>query len=258
VLPKEHGAYGQMAFPILTAFAIAGLSAPAALTALAAIAAFLGHEAVAVLMSRRGPRARRDAGGRAAFWVVVALAVAAAAGVAAIALSPAGARWSFLVPASGAVVVAWLFALHQEKSAAGEVAVALTFSSVALPMCVSAGSRWTAGVTVTVAFATLFVIATLAVRVVVLGTRAGGNPAAVHATRVGLGLACLASSVALVTLRHWSVPWTALGAAAPGVLAAVAIALRPPAPTELRRLGWTLAIASAVTAAVLVFALRPA
>ena len=62
----------------------------------------------------------------------------------------------------------------------------------------------------------------------------------------------------LVTLRHWSVPWTALGATAPGVLAALAIAARPPAPTELRRLGWTLLIASAVTASALVFALRPA
>jgi hypothetical protein len=64
--------------------------------------------------------------------------------------------------------------------------------------------------------------------------------------------------VVFVTLRYWAVPWTALGAAAPGVLAALSIASRPPAPTELRRLGWMLIIASAVTASVLVFALRTA
>jgi hypothetical protein len=258
VLPKEHGAYGQLAFPILTALAIGGLSVAAILTAVAAIAAFLGHEAVAVLAGRRGPRARREAGGLAAFWLVVAATVTVTAGLTAIALSAPVARWSFLMPMSGAVLVAWLFAIHQEKSAAGEIAVALTFSSVALPMCVSAGTPWPAGVTVTVAFATLFVIATLAVRIVVLGTRAGGNPRAVLASRVGLGLVCLASSVVFVTLRYWAVPWTALGAAAPGVLAALSIASRPPAPTELRRLGWMLIIASAVTASVLVFALRTA
>ena len=259
VLPKEHGAYGQMAFPILTALAIGGLSVPAILTAVAAIAAFLGHEAVAVLAGRRGPRARREAGGLAAFWLVVAATVTATSGLAAIALSAAVARWSFVIPMSGAVLVAWLFAIHQEKSAAGEMAVALTFSSVALPMCVSAGTPWPAGVTVTIAFATLFVGATLAVRVVVLGTRAGGNPRAVHATRVGLGLVMsrvergVRDAPALVGPVDG-----ARAATAPGVLAALAIASRPPAPTELRRLGWTLLIASAVTASMLVFALRPA
>jgi hypothetical protein len=258
VLPKEHGAYAQMAFPILTALAIGGLSAPAMLTAVAVIATFLGHEGVAVITGRRGTRARREAGGQATFWLVASATVSATSGLAAIALSAAGARWSFVVPMSGAVLVAWLFAIHQERSAAGEMAVALTFSSVALPMCVSAGTPWPVGVTVAIAFATLFVGATLAVRVVVLSTRAGGNPRAVHATRVGLGLVVLASGMVLVTLRHWSVPWTALGATAPGVMAALAMAARPPAPTELRRLGWTLLIASAVTASVLVFALRPA
>lgn len=258
MLPKEHGAYVQLGFPILTALAIGGLSVSAILTAVAAIATFLGHEPVVVLTGRRGPRARREAGGLAVFWLVIAATVTATAGLAAIVLCAAGARWSFLVPTSGAVLVAWLFAIHQEKSASGEVAVALTFSSVALPMCVSAGMPWMTGVTVAISFATLFVAATLAVRVVVLGTRAGGNPRAVRVTRAGLGLVCLVSSVLLVTLRRWSVPWTALGAAFPGVLAALAIALSPPAPTELRRLGWTLIIASAVTAFMLVVALRPA
>lgn len=258
MLPKEHGAYAQLAFPILTALAIGGVSAPAMLTAVAATAAFLGHEAVVVLTGRRGPRARRDAGTRAVLWLVVAATLATMAGMAAVALSAAGTRWSFLVPLSGAVVVAWLFATHQEKSAAGEVMVALMLSSVALPICVSAGTPRPAGVTVTAAFAALFVVATLAVRVVVLRTRAGGNPRAVRATRAGLGLACVVSSVVFVALRQWAVPWMALGAAVPGVVAALAIASRPPAATDLRRLGWTLMLASAVTAATLVFALRAA
>jgi uncharacterized membrane protein YdjX (TVP38/TMEM64 family) len=42
--PKEHGAYGQLAFPLVTAFAVAGIPPAAALTALAAVAAFVAHE----------------------------------------------------------------------------------------------------------------------------------------------------------------------------------------------------------------------
>ena len=31
LLPKEHGAYGQLAFPLVTAFAVAGVTMPALL-----------------------------------------------------------------------------------------------------------------------------------------------------------------------------------------------------------------------------------
>ena len=46
LLTKEHGAYFQMALPIATSFAIAGVSPPALLFALAVIAGFLAHERV--------------------------------------------------------------------------------------------------------------------------------------------------------------------------------------------------------------------
>jgi len=67
--PKEHGAYGQLVFPLATAFAIAGATAPALLTAIAVTAAFLAHEPLIVLLGRRGVRARRDHFRRAAIWL---------------------------------------------------------------------------------------------------------------------------------------------------------------------------------------------
>jgi len=39
MLPKEHGAYGQIAFPIVTAFLVAGVSTSGLLMATAVIAA---------------------------------------------------------------------------------------------------------------------------------------------------------------------------------------------------------------------------
>lgn len=256
MLPKEHGAYGQMAFPTLTAIAITGATAPAILTALATLAAFLVHEPVAVLAGRRGRRVQREAGMRALCWLTITGAATVIAGFWAVRLTPPAARWSFLVPALGAGVVALLFGARQEKSAAGEIAVAVTFSSVALPIGLSAGLPWTAAAAVALAYATLFVAATLAVRVVVLGTRAGGDPRAVGATRLVLGLVCVVEAGLVVVLRQWSVPRLALFAPAPGVLTAIAIAARPPAPAALRRLGWTVIVASAATAVALVAAFR--
>lgn len=258
LLPKEHGAYGQMAFPMLTALAVGGVATSSLLTAVAVAAAFLSHEALAVLLGRRGPRARREDGRHAAIWVAATVAVSVAAGVAAVALTAPGARWPFVFPIVGALVVGWLFAIREDKSAAGEIAVALTFSSVALPMCVSAGTSWPSAAAVALAFATLFVVATLAVRVVVLGTRGGGNPGAVRATRLGLCVVCVVSAAGLAALRPWFVPALALAASVPGVLAALVIAMRPPASTALRRLGWTFIVLAMVTSVVLVVALRRA
>ena len=44
MLPKEHGAYGQLLFPIATALAIGHPGPGAALLSAAALCAFLGHE----------------------------------------------------------------------------------------------------------------------------------------------------------------------------------------------------------------------
>lgn len=58
--PKEHGAYGQAAFPLLAAFGVAGPSPAGVLLAVAVAAGFLAHEPAVILLGRRGPRARRE------------------------------------------------------------------------------------------------------------------------------------------------------------------------------------------------------
>ena len=49
MLPREHGAYGQLAFPLVTALVIAGVTLSGVLIAVAAIAGFLAHEPLLVL-----------------------------------------------------------------------------------------------------------------------------------------------------------------------------------------------------------------
>ena len=60
MFPKEHGAYGQLLFPLATSLVVAGVTAPALLTAAsAAYAAFMAHEPLSRYCSAaRGPRAR--------------------------------------------------------------------------------------------------------------------------------------------------------------------------------------------------------
>jgi hypothetical protein len=254
LLPREHGAYGQIAFPLVTSFAVAGVSGPAVLVALAAIAGFLAHEPLLVFLGARGVRARREQSRPAAVWLIVTSVIAVGAGLVALWSAPTSIRWSFLLPLLPAVFLAAAIGAKREKSSQGEVAVALAFSLLAVPVCLAAGASVGTALAVGSAFASIFVTGTLGVRVVVLKVRRGGNPEAGRSTRItvvaltsaaGVGLAAAALVAAL--------PWAALTAAAPGLAAAAWIAMFPPAPTRLRTVGWTL-VATAAAAALILLA----
>ncbi|HEY7190670.1 MAG TPA: YwiC-like family protein [Vicinamibacterales bacterium] len=256
ILPREHGAYGQLAFPILTSFFVAGVSAPALLIAVGVSASFLAHEPLLVVLGRRGARARRDQHRQAVAALVAEGAVAALAGVLALVLAPANVRWSLIVPLGAASLLAMAIAIEHEKRALGEVAAALTFSSVAVPMCLAAGALPRTAFSVALAFAAIFVTATLAVRVVILRVRAGGHPRAERRTRVTV---CTVSSALLVSFAWASargaMPWATIAAAAPGLVGALWLSVRPPSPASLRRVGWTLVATSAAAAVILVVGL---
>lgn len=256
MLPREHGAYGQLAFPVATALVVAGVTLPGVLIALAAVAGFLAHEPLLVILGRRGPRARRDHASRAAMWLLTTGTIALAAGGVALGLAPTSTRWSFLLPLLPAAVLAVALVSNREKTAAGEIAAAMAFSGIAIPVCLVAGTALSTALSVAIAFAALFAGSTLGVRVVILKVRGGGDPRQVRAARrlllsltvcVSVGLAIAAMSAVL--------PWTTLLAISPGLLVALALAFRPPPPTRLRTVGWTLVSTSTAAALVLVAAL---
>jgi YwiC-like protein len=56
LLPREHGAYGQMIFPPVTALLICGISVSALACMAAVAAAFVAHEPALILIGRRGAR----------------------------------------------------------------------------------------------------------------------------------------------------------------------------------------------------------
>jgi hypothetical protein len=249
--PKEHGAYGQISFPLVTALAVAGVSVGGLLLTAAAVAGFLAHEPASVLLGLRGPRARRELRGTAVRWLVICAVAGVAAGAGAwVAVEPA-ARWALLVPLAPAILLTVAMFQGRERSAYGEVVAALAFSGVAVPVSLAAGEPWPTGLAVAIPFALLFATTTLAVRVVILRVRGGGNPRATSATRRAVYVLAGSAVVALAALTATGVlPVSVVVSAAPGLLTGTFITANPPPPTRLRALGWTLVTVSVVTAAI--------
>ena len=256
-LPKEHGAYGQICFPLVAAFGVAGFSASGLMIAIAVIAGFLAHEPGAIVLGLRGVRARREYQHRAARWLIACVVAGVVAGAAALATLPPRTRWSVAVPAVPGVVLLAAMAMRREKSWYGESSAALAFAGAAVPVTMAAGAPAAAAWAVAIPFALLFTTTTLAVRVVILRVRGGGDQRATAATRratLALGAVGAAVLIALTAVR-W-LPPTVLLSTTPGLLTAIIVAVRPPAPVHLRRLGWTLVAVSTLTTAVVVATTR--
>lgn len=251
MLPREHGAYSQMALPLLTSFVISGVTLAPVLTGLAVVLGFLAHEPLLVLLGRRGVRVAAEAASRAKRLLVLSGTAMVALGLMAVVLAPPAVRWSFVLPAvPAALVTAGLF-IKQEKSAPAELAVALAFSLSAVPICLSGGTSIPTALSIGAAFAVVFVAGTLAVRVIILKVRAGGKPKAVRTTRgVLTAVATAAVAAFAVAAAGAGLSWVPLLAVSPGVISALLLAFRP-TPPRLKTVGWTLMSTSTATAIIL-------
>ncbi len=253
MLPREHGAYGQIAFPLIAAYAVAGVSTASLLMTVTVIAGFLAHEPAAIVLGQRGGRVKRELGASATRWLVCCLAVGVAAGLAAVSRLDAVTRWSLAIPAvpAGALMLAMI--KGREKSWFGEAAAALAFAGAAVPIALAAGASMDMALAVAIPFALLFTTTTLAVRVVILRVRGGGDPGAAAATqRAALILSGISTlMMGALAMTGWLAS-SVLIAAAPGLLTGVTVAVRPPAATRLRSLGWSLVAVSTLTTLIVI------
>ena len=253
MLPREHGVYAQLLFPLVTAIAI-GVSTPAAFAlAAAVVCSFLAHEPLLVLLGQRGARAGRDQRSRARHWFVPIAVVAAMYAALAIALMPPTARVALIIPAAFAFLVVIVIVAGREHTMAGEILTGLTLASVACPLALAAEASLSAAVTCAAVFATIFVSATLAVHAVIVRTRRQSATA----IRVGAALFAVTSLAALFWLAQ--VGWTRVAgfwAALPFAGVALALVVVLPPAQRLKVVGWTLVAASAATSVVLMVGLR--
>lgn len=240
--PKEHGAYGQLGFPIATSLAMGTPTLSSVLFAAAALAAFLAHEPLLVWMGRRGPRARREHGDRARRYGVSVATLALALGAGAVVTGGVGIVQVTLLPLGFALLGLVLVLKNQERTTLGEVVVGVALPSAAVPVAVAGGVASELALATWVAWSLAFACATASVRSVVARAKSGRRSARLLAfatvATVLLGILCLHLAVARAAFPLLFVCWTLM------VIA--------PHPRHLRRVGWTLVAGTTAMAALTV------
>jgi len=256
LLPREHGAYGQIVMPLLCGLALGRPGAAAWLLAAGAFLGFLSYEPLLVASGRRGRRVQEEHGGRARRLAGGILAAAASLAGAGFALSPPEARWAAVVPpilAAGVSILVWL---ELERTVPGELAVAVALSSAGFPVAVAAGARPGAAAAAWLAWSLGFAAATLAVEVVLARSRAPLRDLARDPGLPSLGMVVLLQATAVALALARLVPAPVPVAVAPMAIASLAVILLRIPARRLKVVGWLAVVGSAATLAVLVTTLR--
>lgn len=274
LLPREHGAYGELAFPLATGLALSGLAWPSLALGSAAVCFFLANEPVAVLLGARGQRLRSQLGGRARDRGGLLLSLGALLGAVGVVAAGRAVWPSILLPVGAGALLIPLALAGKQKTIPGELLVATAFSTLLLPLALPAGTAPTRAVLATAVWWTSFALGTLEVHAIKARHKKGAR------SRWTIWGSPLASGVALAfalwvflgqatpILRAWSSGggMEAGAGGAPGwvpeamrLLPPAAAALLPPAlaifvlsllkvhPRHLKRVGWTLIGANTLT-----------
>ena len=230
LIPREHGAYGQLLFPLLSALLIGHPAPGAYLLGAAAVAAFLAHESLLVVLGQRGSRAAREQRSAARRSLGLFGGFGFVTGLVALVVLPRGALLSLLLPMVLAALVGAAVVMHRERTSSGEVLAAVALSSVSVPVALAGGVPLAGALTIFLVFASVFVTATVAVRAMIARVirKDGPSPAGAAALTLAL-IAALAISAATGRLSPVA-PYAAL----PVCAIALGLTARPPAPRHLR------------------------
>jgi hypothetical protein len=241
--PKEHGAYAVVVVPLVTAFALAGVTAVGLAAGIASVAAFLAHEPLLVSLGHRGERAQRDTPAARTHLGILAV-IAVASGSAAFLAGDDRVRVALVAClVSGGAGLAAAMLGHQRAAATQLWSVlALTMPCTAVLLAGGLGAATSLAVWMT--FAIGFLSTTLAVRGVIAAQKR--RPRRGHL----LGLAGLTFALAVLSIV---VSPRAL-AVAPMVAMSWALWVQPPPARHLKRVGWGLVAVTLWTAAFVIAA----
>lgn len=248
--PKEHGAYGQIALPLFCVLCVRAPSTASLLLGIAALCAFFAHEPLLVLIGHRGSKAAREWGKAALKRLLVLGALASGTGGLGLWLAPNSARLGALIPILGIFLIIPLIRAKREKTLLGEslAAAALSFAAFPVGLASSLPLRDALGICIT--FTLSFAAATWAVRSVIQHGKSPTN-ALSRAWPIFIYGALLSLFPALNLLA-----WSSVFCALPMLLFSLALALRPPAPTSLRKVGFGLVFASVLNALFFIVSIR--
>ncbi|HRI67791.1 MAG TPA: YwiC-like family protein [Polyangium sp.] len=250
--PREHGAYGQLGVPLVASLALAPPNLAALGLAIGAIATFLAHEPLLVLLGQRGSKARTQDGPRAAKRLRFLGTLALVAGGLGLFCAPMIARLGAIPPMLLGIVVAWFVWRKEEKTTIGEVVAAAALSGAGFPIALAEGVDVFRAALVWFVWTIAFGVATVSVRAVIARAKDTGPEPVVLAYVVAIGTLFSTVGLALVDQLPMGVPI----ALAPFELLGLGVLLADVHTRQLRRVGWGLVGASVLTGAFVVTMLR--
>jgi len=254
LLPREHGAYAQLAFPLVTALGLGRPGPAAILLVVAVIAVFLSHEPVLVVVGNRGARLKQEAGTRAVRRLALLGVVALMGGVAGLLLAPRAARIAALVPTALGLLLAPLILARREKTTAGELLAAWSFSTTLIPVALAAGAELNAAISAAVVWGIASSLVTIAVRSVI--ARNKGKSGHGHGPMFAPALCVVTIAVALVLAVRSELSTPVALAVLPTALVALAFGLAGVHPRHLRRVGWSFVASNTLVLAALLIGLK--
>lgn len=249
LLPREHGAWFQLGLPLATALAVSGAPRSGLYLAGAALAGFLAHEPLQLVLGQRGARREERDGARAWRWGLFLAALGALGFVLGVASLPTAALPFLALPlilGAEVLLMAWS---HQERSTSGEVLASLALSAWAVPVAMSGGRAASEALVLWGTFALTFVLSTVAVRLLILAHKPRADRALLRCAGGGTSALVLAVAVAW-SLSSGASPWRVAALLPVGVLG-VAVCLALPSPRKLHTVGWSMGLASLLTAVLL-------
>jgi len=247
MVPREHGAYAELLFPIVSVLLGGAPSTSTWLLAIGAVGAFLANEPLLVLFGQRGTRMQREESDRAKRALLLFSLVALGAGTAGLVLASTPVQYAVVVPLLLGVTLVMLAIQGLERSMFGEGLAAVTLSSIAIPLGLSAGLGRTVTLSVALLWLTTSILGTAAVRLTVARTKAKTDE---DLQRVAFkrGVLILVSSVAVIVgvlgLSGSRDGLSILAAAMPVALVVLAVAALRPTARRLRLMGWSLVAAN--------------
>jgi len=254
LLPREHGAYAGIAFPLITALLLGRPTAVQLLWIVGCVAVFLTHEPLLILLGERGRRSHTALGARARKAVRILAALAVAGGGLGWWLAPAEARLALFLPLALGGILLRLILTHRERSLAGELLACVTLSSVVVPIALAGGVSWRAAIIAGAVWSAVSCLATLTVRATIARAKQTANHRRLACATLAFCAAALLASFLLI--RANLLPLLAAAAILPFVLLAVAFSLVHVHPRHLRVMGWSLVGSNVITLIALLVGLR--
>ena len=253
MLPREHGAYAALAFPLATALLHAKLGGLVLLFALIAAELFIAHEPALILLGGRGRRVKREHGRRAAGWLAALAATTVGLAVAAALSLPEAPRphelaWAATAPAILFVAMVPTVLRELQKSLGGELLAMATLSAASMPVAVAGDVELGHAALLAGVWWLAFAIGALAVRGVTRRKEPGQERLM---WRLALLAGVLAPLLTAVAAKSGWLPWWPCWGLLPTAVVVLGAAFVGVAPSQLRPMGWVLAASSLLTLVLL-------